>query len=314
MPFPYQALAVATGAIYLFGGDDDGPPTFQDTDQYDPDTWTSKTNMPTPGRSKPAAANNGGGGTSTTAAFLMGGDGGNLAGYLTDNDRYQKTDDTWTSRTSIPSAGGARSGSVAIPGILAAGGAAVYLMGGFDGSEFDRTEEYAITDTYTNKTDLPSPARQSFAGAQIDSTNKLYIYGGGSPDQRDTEEFTISTNAWASKTDMPAPDRFQHAGSGLNNSGTGTANSAGYSVGNAGATDQDNDEYDPDTWTSRADMLSPGKSQMAASSLGTAMYIMGGEALPTTYQTTDRYRLDVWTNMTNSPSTTQRAASAPIHL
>jgi len=46
-----------SGKVYVAGGYD-GTNRLQDCDEYDPstNTWTSKADMPTPGRSGPAAA------------------------------------------------------------------------------------------------------------------------------------------------------------------------------------------------------------------------------------------------------------------
>ena len=76
---------------YVYGGYD-GTNRLQDCDQYTPDTWTSKSSMPSPARNALAAS------TIGSSGYVYGGYG---ISSLQDCDEY--TPDTWVSKSSMPS-------------------------------------------------------------------------------------------------------------------------------------------------------------------------------------------------------------------
>ncbi|TET75199.1 MAG: hypothetical protein E3J43_08760 [Candidatus Heimdallarchaeota archaeon] len=255
---------------YIYGGTDGT--NLQDCDEYNPDTWTNKTNIPSPGRYTLAAS------TINNKGYIYC---GFSAGYLQDCDEY--TPDTWDSKTDTPSPG--RNGSAAST-IEDKG----YIYGGTDGFYLDDCDEYT-PDTWANKTDMPLPGRRALEASTID--NKGYIYCGydGSTLQ-DCDEYTPDT--WANKTNVPLPTRFEPAASTINNKGYVYC---GYGAGYL----QDCDEYTPDTWVSKTDTPSPGRFELAASTLNNKGYIYGGDT-GSHIQDCDEYTPDTWVSKTNIPT------------
>ena len=86
-----------------------------------------------------------------------------------------------------------------------------YVLGGYDGSDsLKDTDEYN-PDTWTSKTDMPSPERFYVSNNSI--LNKLYSYFGetNTPAEiKDCDEYNPDT--WTSKTDGPSPCRRNPAG------------------------------------------------------------------------------------------------------
>ena len=83
-----------------------------------------------------------------------------------------------------------------------------YVYGGYDGSSYlQDTDEYN-PDTWSSKTNMPTPARGYLAASTI--SDKGYVYGGYRNFQ-DTDEYNPDT--WTSKSDMPAPGRHDLAAS-----------------------------------------------------------------------------------------------------
>jgi len=77
------------GSLYAVGGYDTA--AIADCDQYTPDTWTSKTDMPAPARSDLTA------GVIGSSLYAVG---GYSTAAIADCDQY--TPDTWTSKTDMP--------------------------------------------------------------------------------------------------------------------------------------------------------------------------------------------------------------------
>ena len=222
---------------YVYGGY--GSDYLQDCDQYIPDTWISKTDMPLPARSSLAAS------TIGSSGYVYGGDEGV---QLQDCDEY--TPDTWVSKNNMPSPG---------RNYLAAStiGSSGYIYGGYTGSNLQDCDQYT-PDTWVSKSNIPSPVRRILAASTIGSSG--YIYGGYYTSQlQDCDEYTPDT--WTSKSNMPSPARHALAAS--------TIGSSGYIYGGHDGTNQlqDCDEYTPDTWTSKSDMPSPARHALAASTI-----------------------------------------------
>ena len=78
------------GSLYAVGGYN-GSAGIADCDQYTPDTWTSKTDMPAPARSDLTA------GVIGSSLYAVG---GYSTAAIADCDQY--TPDTWTSKTDMP--------------------------------------------------------------------------------------------------------------------------------------------------------------------------------------------------------------------
>lgn len=134
-----------------------------------------------------------------------------------------------------------------------------YIYCGDDGSRLQDTDKY-LPDTWTNKTNAPSPARERLAASTI--SNKGYIYCGDDSGGyiQDTDEY--DPDSWTSKTNAPNPTRHRLAASTILNKGYIYC---GYDGSNEL---QDTDEYDPDSWTSKTDCPSPARINLAASTIG----------------------------------------------
>ena len=135
---------------YIYGGYFTGD--IQDCDQYTPDTWVSKTDIPVPARDAMAAS------TIGSSGYIYG-------GYFTSNlqDCDQYTPDTWVSKTNMPAPG--RYG-------LAAStiGSSGYIYGGhtYGPGDIQDCDQYT-PDTWVSKTDIPVPARRYLAASTITS-------------------------------------------------------------------------------------------------------------------------------------------------
>jgi hypothetical protein len=233
---------------YVSGGY--GVANIQDTDEYDPDTWTSKSAMPSPARDEHTFR---GGGTSPLFAI-----GGDNSGALSDNDEYDP--DTWTSRT-------------------AALAAAADLHGGHSehsGGQlaFDRgngnLDEYSVSgDSWSNK--LGSARANVARGAGLADGN-MYEFGGdvgGSYAIDDVDEYDFS-GTFTSKSLMPGNREWLHGGAvdnttiiahGGERSGVGTYDTTFL--------------YDPDTWTSGT-ASGTALNRHAMFDIGSLMYICFG--------------------------------------
>lgn len=131
-----------------------GSPPYQlrDTDEYDPggDSWTSKTDCPTPLRSGVGVFN------LDDKAYICGGDDDNN-NSINDCDEYSP--DTWTSRANMPgTAAQLRGATFESKGYVTGG---LSETGGA-GSPLSTHYQYVL-DTWATKANLPSPARQALA-------------------------------------------------------------------------------------------------------------------------------------------------------
>lgn len=189
---------------------------------------------------------------------------------------------------------------------------AYYVWGGFLSAELDDNDKYSIGgDSWTSKTDLPSPARTYPGGTAI--SGKGYCFGGydsgGSTAILDNDEYTPGSDSWASKTDVPSPER----------SLAPACSASGYGFYFAGAESathvDDNDRYDPsgNTWSTRAVVPSPLRRMHAVTAIGTLVYSWAGSYL--TYQDdNDEYDNggDSWTARTATPTALDAAAAASV--
>ena len=234
-----QKLAATTigSSGYTLGGSYAGYKV--NCDEYTPDTWVSKSNMPSPGRYYLAASTIGSNG------YVYG---GISSVSLQDCDGY--TPDTWVSKSNMPSPGRY---------VLAAStiGSSGYIYGGYKGTNYFQDYDQYTPDTWTSKTNMPAPGRWGLAASTIGSSG--YIYGGYSTSNlQDCDQYTPDT--WVSKSDMPSPTRRLLAAS--------TIGSSGYVYGGLSSVRlQDCDEYTPDTWVSKSDMPSPARYGLAASTI-----------------------------------------------
>jgi kelch-like protein 17 (actinfilin)/kelch-like protein 18 len=158
--------------------------------------------------------------------------------------------------------------------VPAPGPTKVYVYGGINGGVRSQDcDEYDQSgNSWSSKTDTPTPARSGLAASTISS--KGYIYGGetGSVRSQDCDEYDQSGNSWSSKADMPSPGRRNLAAS--------TISTKGYTYGGHNGTNrlQDCDEYDQsgNSWSSKTDMPSPTRQVLAASTISTKGYVYAG--------------------------------------
>ena len=260
---------------YIYGGWDSS--YLQDCDQYTPDVWVSKSNIPAPARYQLVAS------TLGSSSYIYGGFDGV---HLQDCDQY--TPDVWASKTNMPLP--ARR-NLAASTIWSSG----YIFGGSDGTFVLQDCDQYTPDTWASKTDMPAPGRLYLAASAIGSSG--YIYGGYSTScLQDCDQYT--PDVWVSKSNIPAPARYQLVASTIGSSGYIFGGSDGISV-----IMQDCDEYTPDVWVSKTDMPVPGRHHLAASTIGSSGYIYGGRDLfVVRLQDCDEYTPDAWASKTDIPA------------
>jgi N-acetylneuraminic acid mutarotase len=114
---------------------------------------------------------------------------------------YDPSADTWTSKTSMPTARWGAEANVVHEKI--------YVIGGATDGVLDVNEVYdPATDTWSTKTPIPTPVT-SYASAVVD--DKIYIIGGAAPEANSTSKQHINLiqiydpekDSWSSGTPMP---------------------------------------------------------------------------------------------------------------
>ena len=203
MPTPRYWLSTATvgGIIYAIGGTS-SPYAFYSkplstVEAYDPvtDTWTSKTDIPTPRFGLSISVVDG-------IIYAFGGTRSNFLGLST-VEAYDPMSDTWTSKSDMPTGRGLLSTSVAA--------GRIYAFGGFPNGSFiplSKVEAYdPATDAWAEVADLPTP-RAVFSTSMVSGV--IYAIGGSDKGSRNTfsgcsavEAFNPTTNTWAKAVDMP---------------------------------------------------------------------------------------------------------------
>jgi hypothetical protein len=222
-------------AVYFYGATGTGA-NIRDTDKYEVDTWTSKTDAPAAGRVYAGAA------SIDAIAYIMGG--GSSTAVLDENISYVHSTDVFTTKAVMTAA------KMYLYGVAVDGKA--YAIAGYDASITKLKTVYQYTpstNAWATKTEIPNPARTEGAAASVGVN--AYVYGGaGTGSIRDNDQYDSSTDAWTSKTDMPTPARVGNMGwaiDGLAYTCTGF---------NLGTFYKDVDEYDPssDSWTGTTDI------------------------------------------------------------
>jgi N-acetylneuraminic acid mutarotase len=278
------------------------------------DTWTRKTNMPTPRALISTSVVDGviyaiGGGTgpysdfSTVEAYdpktdtwttkinmptpraglstcavdgIIYAIGGHWSPGLATVEAYNPVTDNWTSKTPMPTSRGFLSVSV-VDGII-------YAIGGckdITGIGLSNVEAYdPKTDTWTEKAPMPT-ARLLLTTCEVDGI--IYAIGGasnftpGASTLKTVEAYDPATNTWTEKTDMPT-SRGGHSTSvidGIIYAIGGVAYGGGPGLSTVEA-------YDPitNTWTKKTDMPTPRKF-LSCSAVDGKIYAIGGAVLAT---------------------------------
>jgi hypothetical protein len=238
------AMCSVSNSLYLFTGEQDQPGSdfVARTEKFDGSAWTTKTDAPAPLRARSSAS------SVSYLAYMFGGI-NTLANNIGDNDEYNPVADSWVSRTNLPLPNRSYAATFVVSG-------AIYLAGG--DTNLNDVDQY-IPDTWTSKTSVAAPTRGGQAvGNQLTASgtgtmsNAGYITCGRSNvplPLQDHDEYIAASDSWTGKTDCPLPARFNVAGSSV----LGDAYICGGSDGISKLADTDS--YQPDTWTSRADMV-----------------------------------------------------------
>jgi len=249
----------------VFGGQDTGTSTIrQDTDQYDPDSWTSKTNMPAPARYRFSSFT-----LSNEPHVVYGAD--STTTVIRDTDRFTQGTDSWTNRADAPTSARQWNKGAALSGL---GYQFAGDTGSFSPTYLSDTEEYnGGTNSWSGQTGLPSPTRSRGAVAEVD--DKAYYVGGfngGSASLADNDEYDPDT--WTSKTNLVSPNRQDFAAAGF---ATEMYVAGGFDQFSS-ASLNDTDEYTPgsNSWANKTSMSSDVLSHAMATIDGLA-YVFAGQ-------------------------------------
>ena len=203
--------------VVWFYGVKTGAVPIRDTDSYVEDAWTAKTDGPTPARSLCSAA------SIDANAYVWGGTFTSSPFYLTENQQFIHSTDTWTTKASMPAH---RNEGVGV-GLAAK----AYSMCGSDSSFVPTRTTYQYTassDSWATKTDAPTPLRKQCRAFAIGDYG--YLCGGVndlSAILNDNDQYDASGDSWTAKTNMSAA---RTAGAGFVQEGTGV-----YATGNKGS-------------------------------------------------------------------------------
>jgi len=284
---------VGMGSLVSFYGANASQVVQRDVDSYVVDSWTSKTDGPTPGRFYHGA------GTVEGVAYVFGGT-SNVA-YLSDNESYVLSTDTFTAKTAM----------TANRWYMAsfANTSDVYSVAGYNSSVTQTRTTYQYNpagNSWSTKTDVPTPSRTAAAGFML---TKGYCVAGsdGGIAMGDTDQYDTAADSWTSKTNANT-SRIAHGAFALDGHGyillgdklsgtyaddaekydetantwtSGSAigsgrdkrrNTAAQSPGSTGSgfvaggikpfgagNTLQTDEYDGSAWTTRADMPTPAR-------------------------------------------------------
>lgn len=184
--------AATVNPVVWFYGVKIGAVPIRDTDSYVEDTWTSKTDCPTPAKSQCQSA------TVNAKAYVFGGVSSVSPYYETGNSEYVHSTDTFTTKTAITSCR-YRGYGMPIDG-------KAYSFAGIDntGTKTRTAYQYdATADTWATKTDCPTPERDQHSGFPLGTDG--YIVGGAdgsSVVMSDNDKYTPGSDSWASKTNV----------------------------------------------------------------------------------------------------------------
>lgn len=299
---------VVPGNPFSFGGFS-FPSRLLDNDEFDEatSTWASRTNLPSPSRFVGHAAglsgvgyHMGGEGGSPQATLTD-----NDAYTKSTNSWAAKTSDsvgkiashdaavvgsvvynTYTDSTDVKaisytpstdswSALATNTGYAVFAPATGTDGVDVFACGGaLSGSAPVKTvEKYAIAgDTWSSRTDMPTPARSSASPLSRPSAVKLVCAFGdkSSPSPvvlyRDVDEYTSGTDSWASLGDAPPPARTR-MGHTVVNSTTGYVMSGSDSGHSNETREFDSYAFNTDTWSTEPQLPLPARFQNAGAAV-----------------------------------------------
>jgi kelch-like protein 17 (actinfilin)/kelch-like protein 18 len=232
---------VGIGSLVSFYGlKSPGAVRIKDTDSYVIDSWTSKTDGPTPERDSAAAA------TVQGIAYVFGGIEGTSPFFLTSNQSYVLSTDTFTSKAAMTATRNAQAGV----GI----GDYAYSIGGQDGTSVPLRTTYQYDpagNSWSTKTDTPTPPRKNVTAFALSGNG--YLVGGlsdASTILKDNDQYDPSANSWTGKTDC-GTQRYGSGGMAIDGKGY-------FMLGNDGAAPLSGvcEEYDAsgNSWTTKANL------------------------------------------------------------
>ena len=262
------------------------------------DTWTRKSDMPTPRAGHCTSAVNG-------KIYVIGGAKDEVLSVV---EEYNPATDTWTRKADMPTARRALSASMVNGKIYAIGGRRESTS-----ALLSTVEEYdPATDTWAKKADMPT-ARIFLSTSTVNG--KIYAIGGtlGFGALLSTvEEYDPATDTWTKKADMPTA---------IEALSTSVVNGKIYAIGGWGGPPwrplSTLEEYDPttDTWTREADMPTA-RQGLSASVVNGKIYAIGG-SIPggTTFSTVEVYdpATDTWTKKADMPTAREKLSTSVVN-
>jgi len=282
---------VSVGVYVCFYGIQAGATNVRDTDKYEVDAWTAKTDAPTPKRGDL------GGASIEGVAYLYAGISDVSPFFQKDVYSYVQSSDTFTSKSDM-TAHRSRMASTPIDG-------KAYSFCGLDSAFAKTRTSYQYTpgtDTWATKTDSPTPGRQFARGFPI-NTDGFVVGGDDTGLLKDNDRYTPSSDSWTAKADLDTSGvdaRTQH--------GAFAIDGKGYTVfGNLffGTFTNETAEYDAglDTWASIATTVTTARYWVASASLGGSApgYASGGLAAAAS-RLHDEFTPTSWTNRTDMPT------------
>ena len=267
-----------------------------------PDTWKTKTEMPT-GRAGVGLC------TINNKLYVIGGQEASTQLGVATVEEYDPSTDSWATRADMPT-----------PRMFMAASAVngkCYVIGGVASESsppLTTVEEYdPQTDTWQAKASLPS-GRLDTASAVVNG--KIYVVGGatsfasGAPAVSSTAIYDPTTNKWSTGADMPTP----RLGMGVA-SIDGLIYGVGGRRGGSMAPTDTVERYNPgnDKWTTRSSMPTR-RSWLSASADGSALFAIGGLAVDPVLSVVERYdpESDQWVSVADMPETRWTHGSATL--
>ena len=217
--------------------------------------------------------------------------------------------DSWSTKTSMPTA---RRFLAA-----AAVNGKIYAIGGDGSSSYLSTnEEYdPITDSWTTRASMPT-GRQGLAAAAV--SGKIYAIGGRNAGGflSTNQEYDPSTDSWTTKASMPTA-REDLAAAAVNGKIYAIGGYNDEFIGDIADFLRNNEEYDPETdsWTTKASMSTRRKG-LAAAVVNGKIYAIGGYNIASGHlSTNEEYNpsTNSWTTKTSMPTARQYLAAAAMN-
>ena len=214
--------------------------------------------------------------------------------FYANNDRYDPTSNTWTSKAAMTNARGQVNG--------AAVGDIFYAFGGHTGGAgLDYNQAYdTVGNTWTSKLALSNP--RYAATCQAFNTN-IYLIGGSTASSQNNDMYDTLANTWTTKANMTTGRYYLTSaivGSNI------------YVIGGlvTGADSKITEMYDiiGNTWTTKAS-LATARSGCCADATGNYIHVFGGSSPTISYERYD-ISLNTWITRSDLPGVGRNGSSA----